>query len=257
MAGRKRKPGHREPNGRHVRVTGHEIAPAAIKRQQTDGAKLFGDKTWGTRIWAHLNLGEITGQQAASAIKVRDIYAAYEQAKRLGRDPRSPDPQPQSKGDSGRPEPLVAVKSAALKLGVVRLEDLHPLDPARLQMELILAIEAAWLALQKKIDEIVPPPHTAHWRAALEDYCVHDREPVYTEKPTLADLLDDLARFFGIASHKKGGNVGKVARALAAVPGKSKPKPLAEPKHPLLIEGERTAMAVRDREKLRRQKARA
>lgn len=267
MAGRKRKAGPRYPSG-DIRPTGSEIAPASIKRQMTDIVKLTRDKMWGTRITAHLALEEITSQQAASALKVRDIYHAYEAAKHLGRTARSPDYELQFKGDGGFPEPLVAVKSAALKLGVVKLDDLHPDDPVRLRMELILAVEQAWRALQAKIDELVPPPHTARWRAALEDYCVHDCEPPWAAKPTLWWMLDKLAVFFGIAGHKKGGTVGRITKRMAApVARMRKPKrqdvglravlKAAAPHldDAKLSKAERLAHAYRDREAFRGQKA--
>lgn len=276
MAGRTRKAGPRHPSGKLKRPTGDPIAPAAWQRIRSDAAKIAGDPRLSSELGRLSFHREITDQQAAAGFKVWEIYTAFERAKRRGRSARSPNIEAEFRGDGGHHEPFIAVKEAALIPGAVTLDTLDYDDPTRKNIESTLAAERAFLALQEELGRYVVPGEIFNPRDGtrrntarhlIERLCVDDRSVTLDELPTLRWLLDRLAQFFGIGSHKRGGNVGKIARQMTAPPAR-KPKAkrqdialrtvlkAARPDldDAQLNDAERMAVAVRDREAFRKQK---
>lgn len=254
MAGRKRKAGPRYPSGDLKKPTGDPIAPAAWARVRSDVAKIANDPRLSSEVGRLSFHREITDAQAAAAFKVRDIYAAFEQAKGKHRSSASPDNEPVFKGDGGFPEPIIPIED---------IERLDPSDPLRVRMEKTRAAYLAFKALQEELTG-----YGAMARDLLETLCVDNRSIPYMQLGYMRWLLERLSRFFGVTGHKKGGSVGKIARQMSA-PSARKPKakrkdtgirtvlrharPDLDDKQ--LDEAERMAMAVRDRDAYRRQKA--
>lgn len=81
MAGRKRKTGAREPNGRIERKSEEtKFAPAAIKRLADNAIALASDPRLGTEAGRLLLSGKLTARQAGAAWRWSEIAADYARA---------------------------------------------------------------------------------------------------------------------------------------------------------------------------------
>lgn len=81
MAGRKRKPGQREPNGRIKRASDEaQHAPAAVKRLIDAAMAKASDPRLGSEIGRLLLAGKLTTRQAAAGWRFAEVASAYQTA---------------------------------------------------------------------------------------------------------------------------------------------------------------------------------
>lgn len=76
-AGRSRKPGPRQPDGRLRPQRNEGIPPALLGRVKNWVAKLMGDAKWASRVGELSWVGELTNAQTASAFRIGEVYRRY------------------------------------------------------------------------------------------------------------------------------------------------------------------------------------
>lgn len=218
MAGRKRKPGARYPNG-DLKPQGEPIVPAVWGRMRSEAAKTFDNPRLVSEVGRLSFHREITDQQAATAFRISEIYSNFERAREMHRSARSPNYE-RGFGRSGDSDELVTGPDCQVKSAndLPNIEDLPDGDPLKKKMRAALAAHEAFWNLQAELVHMTPPQ-----RHMLEALCIDDRHLTRDELWKVKELLDWLADRIGkSASKRKAKRAERNARLLRP---KAKPEP--------------------------------
>lgn len=199
MAGRKRKPGARYPNG-DLKPQGEPIVPAVWTRIRTEAAKLADDRRLSSEVGRLSFHREITDLQAATAFRIGEIYNNFARAKQLSRSARSPNYE----RGFGRSEDDDAL------IWSWDIDILVDGDPLKKKMRAARAAQEKFDELQEEMKALTIPQ-----RHMLERLCVDDGHLTRDELWTVRGILDAFATRIGkSASRRKAKRAERNTRLL-------------------------------------------